>query len=115
MIYCIVFFTGLLNAIFASGAGQILVIYLIFILKLESHKIRRLSICLLSSSSVFSFIGYVKIVDLQAKTMLVLILVAMLSGLIGSKIMKKIPSDILNFTSGIILISLILFKIFIKG
>jgi uncharacterized membrane protein YfcA len=115
MIYLIVFFTGLLNAIFASGAGQILVVYLIFILKLESHEIRRLSICLLSFSSIFSFIGYVKIVNLQIKIMLILILVATLSGIIGSKIMKKISSDILNLISGIIVISLILFRVFIKG
>jgi uncharacterized membrane protein YfcA len=47
--------------------------------------------------------------------MLILILVATLSGIIGSKIMKKISSDILNLISGIIVISLILFRVFIKG
>ena len=65
MIYLVVFLVGIINALFAAGSGQILVFYLIYISKLETHKVRALSVAILSISSVFSIFGYKNIIDIE--------------------------------------------------
>lgn len=110
MIYFIGILVGLLNGLFASGAGQILVFYLIFILKKETHMSRALSVSLLSISSIFAIFGYSKLVDLKIDIIITLIFIAIISGLIGTKLMKKIPADILNLISGVLIVSLTIYK-----
>ena len=110
MIYFIGILVGLLNGLFASGAGQILVFYLIFILKKETHMSRALSVSLLSISSIFAIFGYSKLVDLKIDIIIKLIFIAIISGLIGTKLMKKIPADILNLISGVLIVSLTIYK-----
>lgn len=110
MIYFIGILVGLLNGLFASGAGQILVFYLIFILKKDTHMSRALSVSLLSISSIFAIFGYSKLVDLKIDIIITLIFIAIISGLIGTKLMKKIPADILNLISGVLIVSLTIYK-----
>lgn len=110
MIYFIGILVGLLNGLFASGAGQILVFYLIFILKKDTHMSRALSVSLLSISSIFAIFGYSKLVDLKIDIIITLIFIAIVSGLIGTKLMKKIPADILNLISGVLIVSLTIYK-----
>lgn len=110
MIYFIGILVGILNGLFASGAGQILVFYLIFILKKETHMSRALSVSLLSISSIFAIFGYSKLVDLKIDIIITLIFIAIISGLIGTKLMKKIPADILNLISGVLIVSLTIYK-----
>ena len=110
MIYFIGILVGLLNGLFASGAGQILVFYLIFILKKDTHMSRALSVSLLSISSIFAIFGYSKLVDLKIDIIITLIFIAIVSGLIGTKLMKKIPADILNLFSGVLIVSLTIYK-----
>ena len=48
---------GILNGMFASGAGQILVCYLIFMKKMDTHLVRALSVSILFISSIFTAFG----------------------------------------------------------
>ena len=107
MIYFISLITGILNGLFASGAGQVLVVYLVFV----KHIARALSVALLSISSIFAIFGYMNFVDFDFKYILVFGIIAAITGIIGTKIMKKIPADVLNIISGVLIISLTLYKL----
>lgn len=111
MIYFISLITGILNGLFASGAGQVLVVYLVFVKKIETHTARALSVALLSISSIFAIFGYMNFVDFDFKYILVFGIIAAITGIIGTKIMKKIPADVLNIISGVLIISLTLYKL----
>jgi uncharacterized membrane protein YfcA len=114
MIYIISFFAGFLNGLFASGAGQILVFYYIYILKIKTHEARTLSMALISISSIFSVIGYSKFIKFDFLKIAILISISIVFGVIGNKIMKKISAIYLNLISGLLIVGLILYKI-IKG
>lgn len=112
MIYLVGFFVGVLNSMFAAGSGQVLVFYLIYFLKLETHKVRALSVAVLSVSSIFAIFGYRNVINFDYKIITPLIVIACISGIIGTKIMKKIPANVLNLISGILLVILTVFKFF---
>ena len=115
MLYLIGLFVGLLNGLFASGSGQVLVFYLIFILKKETHISRALSVAILSISSIFAIFGYSKLIDFEIKNVVILIIIATISGFIGTNLMKKIPSNILNLISGILIVGLTIYKMITGG
>ena len=115
MIYFVSFIVGILNGIFASGAGQVLVFFLIFIMKIETHKVRALSIAVLSVSSVFAIFGYKEYIDFNFIKIISIIIITGITGIIGTKIMKKIPSEILNLISGILVVVLTLYTLILKG
>ena len=112
MIYVVSFFVGILNSIFAAGSGQVLVFYLIYFLKIETHKVRALSVAVLSISSFFAIFGYKDSLNFELETAIILVLIACITGIIGTKLMKKIPANILNLISGILLVCLTVFKFF---
>lgn len=112
MIYLVGFFVGVLNSTFAAGSGQVLVFYLIYFLKLETHKVRALSVAVLSVSSMFAIFGYRNVLNFDYKIITPLIVIACISGIIGTKVMKKIPANVLNLISGILLVILTVFKFF---
>lgn len=112
MLYVISLITGILNGLFASGAGQILVVYLVYIKKIETHVARALSVSLLSISSIFAMFGYSKIIEIESKYIVIFGFVAAFGGVIGAKLMKKVSADILNLLSGILVIVLTLIKMF---
>ena len=115
MLYFIGFIVGILNGMFAAGAGQVLVFYLIFIKHLETHKSRALSVSILSVSSIFAAFGYSNFTSYDLKKIILLIIISCISGIIGTKIMKKIPSDILNLIAGVLLCALTIYKFFSWG
>ena len=106
MIYFVCLLVGIINGFFASCAGQLLIFYLIFILKIDSYKSRAVSIAALSFTSIATLIGYNNFVDFHIKYVILILVVSAVSGFIGSKIMKKIPADVLNLISGILLMIL---------
>ncbi len=112
MIYLVGFLVGILNSMFAAGSGQVLVFYLIYFLKLETHKVRALSVAVLSISSIFAIFGYRNVINFDYKIITPLIVIACISGIIGTKVMKKIPANVLNLISGILLVILTVFKFF---
>lgn len=115
MIYFIGILVGLLNGLFASGAGQILVFYLIFIKKLDTHLMRSVSVAVLSMASVFAILGYSSFVKLDFLKIIVVAIIAAITGYLGSKLMKKIPSEYLNLLSGILIIGLTIYKLVVGG
>ena len=112
MIYIVSFFVGILNSVFASGSGQVLVVYLIYFLKMKTHKVRALSVAVLSISSIFAIFGYKDSLNFKLDITIILVLIACVTGIIGTKLMKKIPANILNLISGILLVCLTIFKFF---
>lgn len=112
MIYIVSFFVGILNSVFAAGSGQVLVVYLIYFLKMKTHKVRALSVAVLSISSIFAIFGYKDSLNFKLDITIILVLIACVTGIIGTKLMKKIPANILNLISGILLVCLTIFKFF---
>lgn len=115
MIYFVCLLVGLINGFFASCAGQLLIFYLIFILNLDSYKSRAVSIASLALISIATFIGYNSFIDFDAKYVIMILIVSAISGFIGSKVMKKIPANILNLISGILLMILTVISFLKKG
>ena len=106
MIYFIGLTSGFVNGFFASGAGNIIILYLVFILKIDSHVGRTTSIAVLCITSLFSVFGLRDVANFQIDKVILVILISGICGIIGSKIMNKIDSKILNLVSGIIVVSL---------
>ena len=115
IIYIVAILVGILNGLFASGAGQVLVFYLIFIKKMDTHLTRALSVSILSISSIFAIFGYKSMIKFDITKIILLIIIAVISGAIGSKLMKKIPSNILNLVSGLLISGLTIYKMFFGG
>lgn len=115
MIYIIGLLCGIINGVFASGAGQIFVFYLIFIAKLETHRARALSVAVLSIASIFAIFGYQKLVHFEISVILILALLAGIGGIIGAKWMKKVSANLLNLLSGIIIVGLTLYRLISGG
>lgn len=111
MIYFLGLIVGFLNGFFSSGAGQVLVFYLIFIKKKDTHKSRTLSVFLLTISSIVSLIFLLNFKELKILDIAFLILSSLVFGGIGTRIMQKIDANILNFISGslILILSIIRF------
>lgn len=112
MIYLVGFISGILNGLFASGSGQIIIFYLIFILKIQSHIGRGVSIAVLTVASVITAIGYSGFVKFDILKILIISLISILGGLIGSKLMDKINAKVLNLMSGIIITGLSIYSFF---
>lgn len=102
MIYFGSFFSGLINGLFASGAGQIFVFVLVFVLKFDTHKARATSVCAIGIVTIFTVIRYLKSVQLNLTKIVIVAIVGLFFGMCGSKIMKKIPAGYLNLISGIL-------------
>lgn len=115
MIYLIGLFVGFLNGLFASGAGQILVFYLIFIKKYDTHLMRGVSVAVLCVASIISIFGYSSFVEFDITKVIVIVVIAAIAGLFGSKLMKKIPANYLNLISGVLIIGLTIYKLVATG
>ncbi len=114
MIYLVSILCGVINGLFAAAAGQIMIFYLVFILKKESHIARATSIFCISLITIISLIGYIKFAKFKIYQIVIVILCGFIFGIIGSKIMKKIKSNYLNLISGLIIFGLGIYKMFIK-
>lgn len=95
---------GLINGLFSSGAGQILIFYWVYLLKKDSKKCREMSLMIMPIISIPTFVYYLLKIEVNFIDILALIVISLLGGYIGNKLMKKIDSNILNFISGIFLV-----------
>lgn len=102
MIYVISFLSGIVNGFFTTGAGQILIFYLVFIKKEDTKKSRAVSIVVLSIVSIITLFMYLKQVYIDKVLLILIVITSLFGGYIGSKIMQKIKSNILNLISGIL-------------
>ena len=83
--------------------------------KWSLNKVRAISVAILSISSIFAIFGYKDVIQFDLIKIISLVLIAAITGVIGTKIMKKIPSEYLNLISGILLVSLTVYKMLVKG
>lgn len=104
MIYLFGLLAGFINGIFASGAGQIIVFAMVFVMHLQTHESRATSVFCIGIVTVISLIRYVSFVSLDIIDVFKIIFFGLIFGLVGTKIMRKIPSKILNILSGIIIV-----------
>ena len=111
MIYIIGIIAGILNGLFASGAGQIITIYLIFFKNVETHISRNISISTVGIASLISAVLYYKEVDIDILHIILIIVISSFGGFIGNKVMDKINSDILNIIAGIIITILAIYGV----
>ena len=111
MIYIVSLIAGMFNGIFASGAGQIITIYLIFLKKLETHISRNVSIAVISISSILALITYSDKINYNILNFITIIIISTIGGIIGNKLMTKINSNILNIIAGIIILILAIYGV----
>ncbi len=102
---------GIINGLFSSGAGQILVFYLIYILKSDSVKSREFSLIVMPVISIVTFILYYLKSDVNIIQMIIFVIISIVFGYIGSKIMNKINANILNLLSGLLLVGITIFSL----
>lgn len=114
MIYLIGLIAGFLNGFFASGAGQIVVVYLIYILCLDTIKSRATSVVCMTIGTSLAIFKYMKMVDVDMLKVIVVVGISLICGYIGPKIIKKIDSNIINLSSGILIVVLGLIKLFMR-
>lgn len=102
--YIIGIFSGLVNGIFGSGGGIIIVPSLIFLLKLEEHKAHATAITIILPLSIISSIIYFKNGLIDIKVSLIIAIGSTVGGIIGAKSLNKIPSNLLRKIFSLIII-----------
>lgn len=102
MIYVGSLLAGIINGLFASGAGQIVVFIFIYFLKIETHTSRATSVFLMGIVTIFTIIRYLAFIKVNMLHAVVVIISGLIFGAIGSKIMKKLQPDYLNLISGVV-------------
>lgn len=102
MIYVGSLLAGVINGVFASGAGQIIVFLFIYFMNIETHKARATSVFLLSVVTIITFVRYLEFVALKPAHIVIVILCGIVFGVVGSKLMEKLKSDYLNLLSGLV-------------
>ena len=111
MIYLIGLICGLINGVFASGAGQILVIYLIFVKKIDTHISRATSVLCLSLATMFSIYRYSLVAEFKINQIIIVTITGIIFGKVGAKLMTKINSNLLNLISGIIVVGFSIYNL----
>ena len=114
MIYFISILCGIINGLFAAAAGQIMIFYLVFILKKEAHKARATSIFCISLITVISLIGYLNLAKFKFYQLITVVICGLFFGVLGATVMKKIKSNWINLLSGILVFGLGIYKLFFK-
>lgn len=95
---------GVVNGVFTSGAGQLLIFYLVYILKQDTKKSRELSLAIMPLISIPTFIFYINKSNIELKISFFLVIISLTFGILGNIIMKKINPLKLNLISGIFLV-----------
>lgn len=111
MIYVGSLLSGVINGLFASGAGQIMVFLLIFIIKIETHTARATSVFLMGLVTIVTFIRYLTFVEVEILHVIIVVVTGLIFGIIGSKIMKKLQPDYLNLISGVVVAGFAVYNI----
>ena len=95
---------GIINGLFSTGAGQVLIFYLIYILKTDTKEARNFSLTLMPLISIPTFIIYFLNNKIEISKMIILVIISLSFGLLGNIVMKKINPIALNLISGIFLV-----------
>lgn len=89
-------FTGLLNGLFGSGGGTLLVPGMIFLLDIEEHKAHATAISIILPLAIVSTFIYFKSGIVSLNITLKVAIGGVVGGYIGAKTLNKIPNNILR-------------------
>ncbi len=106
------FITGLINGIFGSGGGTVLVPCLVFFMGVKDHKAHATAISIILPLSLISSFVYFKydVVDLPLTMNVAIGSVA--GALVGSAILNKLPVKVLRKIFGVFMIMAALRMVF---
>ena len=96
--------TGIVNGLFGSGGGTIVVPALVFILGLEDHKSHATAISIILPLTIVSTLIYFKNGIIDFKISLIIASGGIIGGYIGAKLLNKIPKNILRKIFGLFMI-----------
>lgn len=98
------FLTGLINGLFGSGGGTVLVPCLVFLMDVEDHKAHATAIAVILPLSILSSIIYYRynVVDIALTANVAI--GSVLGGIVGSMLLNKLPVNILRKFFGVIMI-----------
>ncbi|MTI49100.1 MAG: sulfite exporter TauE/SafE family protein [Firmicutes bacterium] len=96
--------TGIINGLFGSGGGTIIVPSLIFLIGLEDHKSHATAISIILPLSIISTIIYINHGVLNLKIAIWVAIGGVLGGFIGAKLLNKVPTKILRRGFGVFMI-----------
>lgn len=95
-IYMLGIFTGLLNGLFGSGGGTLLVPGMIFLLGIEEHRAHATTISVILPLAIVSTYIYYKSGIMSLGITLKVAIGGVVGGYIGAKLLNKIPSSVLR-------------------
>ena len=89
-------FSGFITGLFATGGGTILVPSFVHILGLNEKEARATSICCILPATIVSIIFYAKDKLVDIKLALLCATGGIIGAFIGTKLLKKLPDNILK-------------------
>jgi uncharacterized membrane protein YfcA len=98
------FIIGLVNGIFGSGGGTILVPCLVFMMGIEDHKAHATAISIILPLSIISSFVYFKYDVVDPALTLKVAIGSIIGALVGSSILNRLPVNILRKIFGIFMI-----------
>ena len=98
------FVTGLINGVFGSGGGMIIVPALILFLGLKDYKAHATAISIILPLSIISTIIYLLNNTIPIKISFLVMIGGLVGSYIGAKILNKIPTTILRKIFGSVII-----------
>ena len=111
MIYVGSLLSGIINGLFASGAGQVIVFLFIYFLKIETHTARATSVFLVGLVTLVTILRYLSFIEIEISHVIIVTGSGLIFGIIGSKFMKKLQPDYLNMISGIVIAGFAIYNI----
>ena len=97
-------FTGLINGVFGSGGGTLLVPILNNILKVEEHKSHSTALAIIIFLSTTSSIIYISKGTLDINLTIQAAIGSIVGGIVGAKLLSKVTGKFLRIGFGIVMI-----------
>lgn len=96
--------TGMVNGLFGSGGGTLVVPALVFLLEIPDYKAHATAISIILPLSIISTLIYFRNNAIRFDIALMVVLGGVLGAFIGAKILKKVPTPILRKVFGSVII-----------
>ena len=96
--------TGLINGLFGSGGGTLVVPALVFLLGIEDYKAHATAISIILPLSIISSYIYFKNNIIRFDIGLTIILGGVIGSILGAKLLNKVPIPILRKIFGSVII-----------
>lgn len=97
-------FTGLVNGLFGSGGGTVLVPCLVFLMSIEDHKAHATAISIILPLSILSSLIYYRYNVVDIALTLKVAAGSIAGGIIGSMLLNKLPVNVLRKFFGLIML-----------